>query len=123
MSQYDPMGILAPVLLTAKLMLRPLYGTEYRGGWDDELPAEMALMWHALLSTALKAGELRVPRAVLREGAKDLTLVRFWDGSLDAHASCIYLRSEVMDQWGEQSVDVRLVYGKSRVAPLGGTTI
>merc|ERR1711867_172901 len=49
--------------------------------------------------------------------------VAFCDGSLDAHAVCVYARSEGEDEWGEKVVDTRLLFAKSRVAPLGGTTI
>ena len=107
----------------AKLMLRPLYGSDYPGGWDDPLPSEQALRWQAFLTVALKTGELRVPRSVVMEGCSELQLIGFWDGSLDAHASCLYLRAEGRDAWGQDCVRVNLVYAKSRVAPLGGTTI
>ena len=123
MSQYDPLGLLAPLLLMAKLLLRPLYGSGYQGGWEDPLPEAQALRWQAFLTIALKTGELKVPRAVVWDSAEELTLVAFWDGSLDAHASCLYLRAQGKDAWGQDSVTVNLVYAKCRVAPLGRSTI
>ena len=79
MSQYDPLGLMAPLLIMAKLMLRPLYGPDYPGGWDDPLPQDQALRWQSFMTVALKTGELRVPRAVVREGDVDLMLEAFWD--------------------------------------------
>ena len=107
----------------AKLLLRPLYGSEYQGGWDDVLPPAQALRWQSFLTIALKTGELRVPRAVLKEDSQELSVVAFWDGSLDAHASCVYLRAQGKDEWDQYEVMVSLVYAKCRVAPLGGSTI
>ena len=42
MSQYDPHGMRAPMMLTAKLLLRKLYGASYEGGWDDPLKPSAA---------------------------------------------------------------------------------
>ena len=50
-------------------------------------------------------------------------LVAFWDGSFEAHTSCVYVCSEWEDYAGESGVDVSLIYAKSRVAPMVGTTI
>ena len=122
MSQYDPLGLLAPILLEAKLQLCALYGSSYQGGWDDELPEGMAAKWHSVITEALEHEGYPVPRAVLREGATGLHLIAFWDGSLDAHAACLYLRSEWTNQDGGKGTDVHLVYAKSRVAPISGTT-
>ena len=55
--------------------------------------------------------------------AVNFTLVAFWDGSLEAHASCVYARSEVVTEDGQVDVQVSLLYAKSRVAPMNGTTI
>ena len=67
--------------------------------------------------------EYRIPRALVTEEVSELWLVAFWDGSLDAHATCIYARTSEVDMDGQESYDARLIFGKSRVAPLAGTTI
>ena len=53
MSQYDPHGIRAPMMLTAKLLLRKLYGAGNAHGWDDPLAAELQLEWELLLAAML----------------------------------------------------------------------
>ena len=123
MSQYDPHGMRAPMMLTAKLLLRKLYGSRYNGGWDDPLPRHLQLEWDVLMTTMLHMEDIRIPRAIYSTSAGDPWLVTFWDGSLDAHAVCIYLRMQKENQWGEQEAEARLLYAKSRVAPLEGTTI
>merc|ERR1711867_148780 len=90
MSQYDPHGLREPVKIGAKILLRELYGTQYKGGWDDVLPERIALQRHEVIGAALKMDEYRIPRALATEKVSELWLVAFWDGSLDAHATCIY---------------------------------
>ena len=67
--------------------------------------------------------EHRIPRALVSEEMREFWLVAFWDGSLDAHATCIYARTSSQGPWGEERLESRLIFGKSRVAPLSGTTI
>merc|ERR1711867_179074 len=58
MAQYDPHGIRAPMMLTAKLLLRKLYGSSYSGGWDDSLQPEAQLEWEVFLTAMLHMGAL-----------------------------------------------------------------
>ena len=78
------------MLLTAKVMLRKLYGRNYDGGWDDPLPAALEWEWEAYLTMMLHSEEVVVPRALFSAEAPSLWLIAFWDGSLDAHAVVIY---------------------------------
>ena len=64
MSQYDPLGIRSPVLLTAKIMLRRLYGKNYEGGWDDPLPEGETWKWESYLTMMLHSDEVVVPRSL-----------------------------------------------------------
>ena len=54
MSQYDPLGYRAPLLLKAKLMLKKLYGEGYLGGWDDPLPASFEQEWDIYITMMLQ---------------------------------------------------------------------
>ena len=39
MGQYDPLGLICPVMVRAKILLRRLYGMQMKDlGWDDPLP-------------------------------------------------------------------------------------
>ncbi|CAL9682043.1 unnamed protein product [Knipowitschia caucasica] len=49
-SVYDPLGFLAPVVLTAKKILQNL--CRNRLGWDDSLPPSVAREWMAWLETS-----------------------------------------------------------------------
>merc|ERR1711867_233500 len=62
--------------------------------------------------------------AVVTRGSKGLWLIGFWDGSLDAYSCCIYARSRVEGEWGNvKGHHSQLLYAKTRVAPLEGSTI
>ena len=45
MSQYDLLGLLAPLLLQAKLLMRELYGKGCEISWDSPIPAAQAAKW------------------------------------------------------------------------------
>ena len=124
MSQYDPLGFLANFLLSGKLLLRQLYGTQANLGWDDPLSDRDQKVWRRYIQEAVEMPAMRVPRAILQENRSQFWIVAFWDRSLDAHASTIYSRVQLRDQWGcDKGVDSRLMYAKTKVAPAEGTTI
>ena len=124
MSQYDPLGHLAHFLLSGKVMLRKLYGRQMALGWDDPLPRELQQEWASYISEAVRAPPVRVPRRILHENRGQFWIVGFWDGSLEAQACVLYSRVQLRDQWGvEQGIDTRLMFAKTRVAPLDGCTI
>merc|ERR1711867_171805 len=103
MAQYDPQGLREPLRMTAKIMLRHLYGSEYRGGWDDVLPEPLERQWERHLSDSLQVQDERIPRALVGGGPGRIWLVAFWDGSLDALATCIYLRWAAGQEGSETS--------------------
>ena len=124
MSQYDPLGLLSHFMLTGKLLLRRLYGKDSGLGWDDELPQADRQLWQSFITNAVNMSSLRVPRAVLPQLRAQFWIVGYWDGSLDAHACCIYSRVQLRDVWDQDvGVSCDLMYAKTRVAPKEGTTI
>ena len=44
-SIYDPFGLLAPVTVTAKIVLRKIWASKPLIGWDDPLPDELQAEW------------------------------------------------------------------------------
>ena len=100
MSQYDPLGLGSPVMLTAKILLRKLYSAGLACGWDDPLPEVEQKNWQVFIDAAVSLQAVTVPRAVVAPGSRALWLVGFWDGSLDAYSCCVYARTRVEDAWG-----------------------
>ena len=123
MSQYDPLGLIAPLLLIGKLLLRSLYGKENPYSWDDHLPENIAKPWLKYIQMLVRQGPIAVPCSLRTEDCRKFWLVGFWDGSLQAHSAVIYARCTNVDPWDVQSFDSNLVISKSRVSPMSGTTI
>ena len=119
MSQYDPLGLLAPLLLQAKLLIHCLYGKGQEAAWDKPLDDEQAAKWAALLQEANKCPDIEFPRQLTPAGGERPHVIGFWDGSLEAFGACLYLRWEMPGREAE----VRLITSKCRVAPIGGSTV
>merc|ERR1711867_67542 len=124
MSQYDPLGLGSPVMLTAKLLLRKLYSAGLACGWDEPLPDSEQVSWQRFIDSAVALQAVSIPRAVVVPGSRGMWLVGFWDGSIDAYSCCVYARTRVEDAWGSVvAFHSQLLFAKTRVAPLEGSTI
>ena len=126
MSQYDPMGLISPLLIILKIRLRDLYGPEVELGWDDAIPENLQKVWCDVLTMFLQLGEIILDRTVKPEGTIGAPeLIGFADGSLEAYACAVYVRW-LLKKDDPQKADqffVRLVCGKARVTPVKGTTV
>ena len=119
-SLFDPLGFLAPVILTAKLILQKL--CELRLGWDEVIDKESALKfdkWKERLSSLSTVSIDRCYTPKILGHLNDAELHIFCDASGTAFGAVAYLR--VQDQSG--NVHCSFVLGKSRLAPLKTVTI
>ncbi|XP_063383582.1 uncharacterized protein LOC134669897 [Cydia fagiglandana] len=112
MSIYDPMGLIAQYVISAKIIFQRVWtkGTT----WDaplEEKEAEDFFQWQ----NALKhVAALRIPRRYESPGgATKYTLHIFTDASTEAYCAVAYWRIENLED-----VRVSLAAGKSRVCPL-----
>ena len=112
---FDPLGLLAPYIVRAKVLLQKLWTAGY--DWDEDIDEEL------LQEIRLWTGELaslqliKIPRCVKATGNNVLHV--FVDASSEAFAATCFLRSIDNDD----SVTVRLVAAKSKVAPIAATSI
>ncbi|XP_046695978.1 uncharacterized protein LOC124379609 [Silurus meridionalis] len=115
-SLYDPVGFVAPFILTGKCILQELCS---RGiGWDEDLSPR----WERWKSDLQGLKEVSIPRCYEPQGfCKTVTreLHHFSDASNIGYGSCSYLKSKNED--GE--VHCSLVMAKARVAPTKLTSI
>ncbi|XP_064482270.1 uncharacterized protein LOC135395024 [Ornithodoros turicata] len=109
---FDPLGFLAPFVITAKVMFQRLWQKGIR--WDEVLPPDILEDWHSWCRELPKANDLCIPRRIKRTGTvRQQTLHVFCDASPQAYGAVIYVRTIQ-----ESSLcTVRLVVAKSRVAP------
>ena len=117
-SLYDPLGLVAPVLLVPKLIQQEMCRLSLE--WDDELPQASAEEFCKWRSATSSLNNLRIPRC-FQSGSSDdcqFELHFFCDASEFAYGTAVYFK--VIAPGG---VFVNLVLGKSRVAPLKPVSI
>ena len=103
---FDPLGILSPVVLNAKLYLRKICNLKI--GWDDKIPENLVREW-AEYSLKVNAcvSNYSFPRQVANwELPADYVI--FTDASQEAYGFVIYC---------VQNVKANIIFSKTKVAP------
>ena len=122
-SIFDPIGFWAPISMSAKLILQKLCAASC--GWDDAIPPALADAWQVWLREAEELSDTRLPRDISGPSGEACSteLHVFVDASESAYSAVAYIRKEMITVSGENSVFVRFLMGKSRVAPLRSVSI
>ena len=118
---YDPIGLVSPYTLTARLLLRDIWRLNGQQ-WDNNLPDEICkkfLDWAEELPTL---GEITIPRCYFQGNTESVELHIFGDSSQNAFSAVAYLRAKVSSSKG-MTTDLAFVFGKARVAPMKALTI
>ncbi|XP_069967556.1 uncharacterized protein [Bactrocera oleae] len=114
---YDPTGVLAPVVVLAKLFIQDLWKAGLP--WDAELPAELLNTWLIFRNSLQDISRLRIPRWLgIRVGSL-VHLHGFCDASSKAYAAVVYVQT--IDNNGTSRTV--LVSAKSKIAPIKDVTI
>lgn len=115
---YDPLGLLSPVLVRAKMFLQELWLA--KNNWDEPLSSEMQTRWKTFRHQLQDLDQLSIPRWLrFTKTANSIEIHGFCDASQLAMAAAVYLR--VISKQKETSVI--LVCAKTKVAPLKRLTI
>ncbi|XP_068229467.1 uncharacterized protein [Palaemon carinicauda] len=114
-SIYDPLGILAPVLIEVRVIIQDL--CRLKIAWDMELDSDTTDRIKAWAKKLSKTSGISVPvslKVIPWESAILVQLYLFSDASFMALGVVAYLR--VSDPW--VNVSCRFIMGKARVSPL-----
>lgn len=114
---YDPLGLLAPVIILAKIFMQDIW----REGidWDEKLPDHLLLKWKQFRSALADVLNIRIPRWMGMAKNAKITLHGYSDASLKAYAAVIYVR--VINSNGQ--ISTSLVASKTKVSPVKPITI
>ncbi|XP_033363319.1 uncharacterized protein LOC117241540, partial [Bombus vosnesenskii] len=114
---YDPLGLLAPVIVRAKMLLQRLWMLKI--DWDESLPADVHTEWSKYYAQLPLLNNVEFPRKTIINPAAEIELHGFCDASDRAYGACVYLRTITLDG----HVCTRLLTAKSKIAPLKSLTI
>ena len=110
---YDPIGLLAPVTVSAKIILRKVWAHRPRIDWDDPLPPELQKEWNTFRESLLYVKNLKFKRSVKPLEAQSPVLIVFSDGSKHAYSAVAYIRWKT-----PAGFESAILAAKSRIAPL-----
>ncbi|XP_062699464.1 uncharacterized protein LOC115268100 [Aedes albopictus] len=114
---YDPLGIMQPIIITAKILLQGLWKIKLK--WDDEIPADSQHEWQQLKKTLPKLASLTIPRQAIPSNPVHLELHGFSDASNLAYGCAVY--AYCIDE--KNRISMNLLCAKSRVAPMKDVTL
>ena len=113
---FDPLSLLTPVLLQAKILLRKSWNHENEQlGWDDPLPNSLRLEWIEFFLLLFDIEGLEFERSLTPPSPTVGLpwLVLFSDGALVSYGACGFIRWKLEDG----SVWCRLAMAKGKIAP------
>ncbi|XP_044592073.1 uncharacterized protein LOC123270195 [Cotesia glomerata] len=114
---YDPLGLLAPIVVKAKIFMQDLWLD--RVSWDEQLSPSLIHKWTGYREDLRNIESIRIPRWNNIAPGATMELHGFSDASQNAMAAAVYLR--VTDADGNTKVS--LLCSKTQVAPLKTMTI
>ncbi|XP_023314646.1 uncharacterized protein LOC111693641 [Trichogramma pretiosum] len=105
---FDPLGWLAPVIITAKILLQDLWIEKL--DWDTPLEGEISLRWQRFRESLKDVSKIRIPRWFGGPEVGAWTLHGFSDASKRAYAAAVYMVIP-----GKKAT---LIMAKTKVAPV-----
>ncbi|KAG7295220.1 hypothetical protein JYU34_022191 [Plutella xylostella] len=107
---FDPMGLVGPVTMKAKLFVQELWQHKNTLDWDTPLPAELHIIWDKLYTNLVGMPELTIPRYVQTAGADEVELIGYCDASAQGYGCCLYIKVKHGSQYS-----VHLLSSRSRL--------
>ena len=113
-SIFDPLGIAAPFLIMAKILMQKLWMLQLE--WDDDLKGEERLQWEMWLQELPNLRKVCIDRCLLPNGeqTEQKQVHVFCDASTNAFGAVAYLRATSSDRTHHTS----FIMSKTRVAPV-----
>ena len=114
---FDPIGLIAPVLVVAKVIIQSCWKLDLE--WNDAVPNDVSRAYTNWKDDMSSLSQLKIPRKVLPTHLYDeASLQVFCDASEKAYGACVYLVSVKDD-----IVSSTLISSKCKVAPIKPSTL
>ena len=115
--QFDPIGLIAPVLVGAKVIIQSCWKLDLE--WNDAVPDDVSLAYTNWKDGMSLLSELKIPRKFPPTHLHDeASLQVFCDASEKAYGACVYLVSVKDD-----IVSSTLIFSKYKVPPIKSSTL
>ena len=120
MSIFDPLGLVAPVVIGGKLLLKEVWADKTLG-YDDVIPIEQKKKFFDWCEELSNLSKVKVPRCFLKHSGELVkrTLHVFTDASQVGYGAAAYVRNDFRDR----VITVSFVMAKAHIAPSKGQTI
>ncbi|XP_066924368.1 uncharacterized protein [Clytia hemisphaerica] len=120
-SIFDPLGLINPLIVKLKILFQDICISNT--DWDETIPTELISVWQQILLDLKEIKDISFLRPYCYTTNDDPVVSRelhgFSDASKRAYGCCVYLRTE----FDSGLVSTSLVTGKSRIAPIKGSTV
>ncbi|KAK6016802.1 Pao retrotransposon peptidase, partial [Ostertagia ostertagi] len=114
-STFDPLGLLVPLLLRARIFLQNLWLKKYE--WDQPIAESDVEQWNNIVKNT-ENFEKVIPRKLgMPQGQGTYEICTFADASTNAYATCTYIRHV-----SGSVVEIYLLCAKYRLAPVSQLT-
>ena len=88
---YEPLGLVAPVTIKAKLMMRTLWTKERNLKWDDPVPSHIEMMWMTFFGELCRLEEVKFKSCIKpKDAVGKPELILFSDGSKESYGTAAY---------------------------------
>ncbi|CAK1593694.1 unnamed protein product [Parnassius mnemosyne] len=109
---FDVLGLVAPVILYAKLLIKELWIAKI--DWDADPPERITRLWNEFRRELPLLAQMKFPRHLRVVHGCSVTILGFADASEKAYGAAVYIRVDVK----QIQTTVILSCAKSKVAPL-----
>lgn len=112
---YDPLGLISPVVVKAKILLQNVWAAANKtkaSNWDDELPKEFIDEWMKIKTRSAAINSLSIKRFLQTEKNSNVQIHGYCDASERAYAACVYIRAT-----NGNKISSMLLVAKSKNSP------
>ena len=114
---FDPLGLLGPIILFAKLIMQDIWIAQIC--WDEEVPIKILIVWTKFMNQLQLLENFSLYRQVICFNGKIIAIHCFSDACERSYGACIYVVS--VDNYGQYHSN--LLCSKSRTSPINKKTL